>query len=60
MLTQTVRLLSLSGTGEERLQNARKWEYVLFFFFLFQSHSLSGPDIQIDVFHSFTLTLLTH
>lgn len=33
MLTQTVRLLSLSGTGEERLQNARKWEYVLFFFF---------------------------
>lgn len=39
MLTQTVRLLSLSGTGEERLQNARKWEYVLFFFF-YSSHIL--------------------
>lgn len=60
-------VLSPSGTGEEPLQNAHKWEYVLFFFFFhyyYSSHILylvhSNWCVSLHKSSPLTLTLLTH
>ena len=52
-------VLSPSGTGEEPLQNAHKWEYVGFFFFIIIIPvTFFIWSIQIDVYHSISPLLL--